>query len=190
MIQQRLSGLRKHEGAERVHEHVGDSVWRSYFKFTFERNPWDKIFSLYCMQMDPEHWRREEGAQWTRARSALRGRLYERRKPSFRQWLLRKHRGLFHAPLPVYLGHLYFTEGALAMDFIGRFESLHEDFAKITDRLGVDVQLGSADHAVRRKTEPDFDPGTPSYRKHYDEELRGIVGDQYRREIETFGYEF
>lgn len=190
LVQRRQSGLRKHEGAARVREFVGDDVWRDYFKFTFERNPWDKVFSLYCMQMDPDHWRRDEGSHWTRARSALRGRIYERRKPTFRQWLLRKNRGFFHTPLPVYLGYLYFTEGVLAMDFIGRFESLHQDFAKITERIGIDVDLGSADHAVRRKVEPDFDPRIPSYRRHYDDDLRGMVSDYYRREIETFGYEF
>lgn len=87
-------------------------------------------------------------------------------------------------------GHLYFIEGPLAVDFIGRFEELHQDFAKITDRLGLDIRLGTSDRAVRRKTDPDFDPATPSYRKHYDEELREVVRRRYQREIEHFGYEF
>jgi hypothetical protein len=190
VVQKRTSGLQKHDGSERIRDFVGDAVWQSYFKFTFERNPWDKIFSLYCMQMDPDHWLRDEGGDWTRVRSDLRRRIYGHRTPSFRKWLLRKNRGLFHSPLPEYLGHLYFIEGPLAVDFIGRFEELHQDFAKITDRLGLDIRLGTSDRAVRRKTDPDFDPATPSYRKHYDEELREVVRRRYQREIEHFGYEF
>lgn len=190
IIQHRSHGLNKHDGSERIREFVGEEVWRSYFKFTFERNPWDKMVSLYCMQIDPDHWRRTDVSRWTQFRDSLRRRKYERNPPTFRQWLLRKARGVLHSGLPVYLGHLYFVEGDLAADFFGRFENLHEDFREITRRIGVDVTLGEGKREQRRKADPDFDPDIPAYRKYYDEELREIVRKAYAREIAHFGYQF
>ena len=46
---------RNHEGyfnhipAAAIRERVGPEVWRSYFKFCVERNPWDKTLSYYHM---------------------------------------------------------------------------------------------------------------------------------------------
>ena len=37
----------EHMPALRVKELVGNSVWNSYYKFCFERNPWDKVVSYY-----------------------------------------------------------------------------------------------------------------------------------------------
>ena len=36
-----------HVGAQFVRDHVGEDVWRTYFKFCFERNPFDKAISRY-----------------------------------------------------------------------------------------------------------------------------------------------
>lgn len=190
IVQHRSHGLNKHEGSEGIREFAGEDVWNSYFKFTFERNPWDKMVSLYCMQIDPDHWRRRDVGAFTRLRDRLRRRRMAQNPPSFRQWLLRKHRGLLHSGLPTYLGKLYFTEGPLAADHFGRFEKLQEDFRTIAERIGVEADLGGGDRRQRRKADPDFDPDTPAYRKYYDEELQEIVRQAYEKEIAFFNYEF
>lgn len=190
IVQHRSHGLNKHDGSARICEFAGQEAWNSYFKFTFERNPWDKMVSLYCMQIDPDHWRRKDVSKWTQFRDSLRRRKVANNPPSFRQWLLRKHKGRFHSGLPVYLGNLYFTEGELAADYFGRFENLQENFREIAKRIGIDVALGGGDRAQRRKADPDFDPNIPAYRKYYDNELREIVHQAYEQEITHFNYQF
>lgn len=37
----------KHMGAKDIIRYVSEDIWSSYFKFCFERNPWDKIISWY-----------------------------------------------------------------------------------------------------------------------------------------------
>lgn len=36
-----------HDGAEKIKQFCGDEVWNTYYKFCFERNPYDKFISWY-----------------------------------------------------------------------------------------------------------------------------------------------
>ena len=42
-------GYYNHMSAAEIRDRVGPEVWRSYFKFCVERNPWDKTLSYYHM---------------------------------------------------------------------------------------------------------------------------------------------
>jgi len=43
----RLPAFVNHASAAFIRDHIDHAVWDSYFKFCFERNPWDKIVSYY-----------------------------------------------------------------------------------------------------------------------------------------------
>ncbi len=43
-------GFFNHMPAAAIRDRVGGDVWRRYFKFCVERNPWDKTLSYYHMQ--------------------------------------------------------------------------------------------------------------------------------------------
>ena len=46
-FQGRRYAFRNHMGAKTISKLIDPEVWNSYFKFCFERNPWDKVVSLY-----------------------------------------------------------------------------------------------------------------------------------------------
>ena len=43
----RLPSFYNHMSAKEIKKHIDDDQWNDYFKFTFERNPFDKLISFY-----------------------------------------------------------------------------------------------------------------------------------------------
>ena len=105
-------GFYGHMTAKEVLSFVGPEVWNSYFKFTFDRNPWDRQVSHY-------HFRYRNAA----------------RPPSFAQFLYRDRR----ARLNNY--EIYSLGGSPAVDFLGRFENLATDLAHVLQVLGVNQEV-------------------------------------------------
>ncbi|HNQ03393.1 MAG TPA: sulfotransferase family 2 domain-containing protein [Thiobacillaceae bacterium] len=142
-----------------------------YFKFTFVRNPWDRLLSAYMFLSnggfngDDEEWARDNLASYGNFTDFVRG------------WVNTKNIWTKQHFYP----QSYFlkTEGRLAVDFVGRFENINEDFARIARHLGVDAHLEHLNSSGRK-----------DYHDYYDEECREIVGRVYREDIELFDYRF
>lgn len=51
---QNYSGTKyfNHMSSLRVKELVGADIWKNYYKFCFERNPWDKVISWYYWEIN------------------------------------------------------------------------------------------------------------------------------------------
>ena len=146
-------GFYEHIPASRIKAYVGDDIWNSYYKFTFERNPWDKQISWYFYK--------------TKSKA---------QRPSFESFMGDKDKAL------VENYSLYTTDGKIAVDFLGRYESLNEDLANVLKEIGV------------RSSEPlpqlNVYGGGGDYRQLYTDTTRKLVEEWYAPEIEAFGYEF
>jgi Sulfotransferase family len=147
-------GFYNHMPAAEARALIDDAVWRSYFKFAFERNPWDRQVSFY-------HHRYRREAE----------------PPPFSRFM--------HQDRAARLNNydIYAIDGTVAVDFIGRYESLEEDFALALDRVGIaPLALPRAKGTFRQSKVP--------YQQYYDDETREMVRDWYAREIELLDYEF
>ena len=162
---------------------LGMEALTSFFKWSFVRNPWERIVSAY--EDCPEIWSQV---------------------PTFRDFIdcIYAHRtqldGIMalrftNCPwlgLPV--GRLHFMPqhllmrnriGEYHMDFVGRYESLQEDFDKVQDKLGVKRRTlphhnQRANKKGRRKT--------AAWRELYDAELVYKVGKIYAEDAAIFQY--
>ncbi len=171
------AGFRRHATASEIRGQVGQRVWNEYFKFTFERNPWDKILSRY----------------WSYAGTDLKKsykKVYEKLfggPLTFKQWFAMRVWqgrlfGLGHIRLPRHY-HCYTENDRQTIDFIGRFECRQEHLALLSERLGLPI-----DTSVRigTKTRKNRAP----YTEHYDQGMRRIVERIFRRDNEFLGYAF
>jgi hypothetical protein len=72
------------------------------------------------------------------------------------------------------------AKGQVAMDFIGKFETLEQDFAAICDAIG-----------VKDKTLPRLVISTEEHNEqHFDADTIDLIYNRYKEEIKLFGYEF
>ena len=101
-----------HMRASQIRRRVGRRIWNSYFKFCFERNPWDKTVSLF------HHERKHKKAH-----------RWEDNIESFLQH--REHR------LPSDFRR-YTIGGLVAVDRIGRYEQLEHDLTHICQQVGIE----------------------------------------------------
>jgi hypothetical protein len=104
-----------------------DRVWRSYFKFAFDRNPWDRQVSFY------HHRYRSKAAP-----------------PPFPEFIRSDRR----ARINNY--EIYSIDGHVAVDFVGRFEHLQEDLAHALAQVGItyDEELPRAKTTTGRNAAP------------------------------------
>jgi hypothetical protein len=71
------------------------------------------------------------------------------------------------------------ADGELLVDFVGRFESLREDFGHVCRTLGLNLRLPHANKSAHR-----------DYRTCYNDRTAELVGTHFRQDVERFGYTF
>lgn len=98
-----------HMSAAEIKLLVGDPIWNSYFKFCFERNPWDRTVSLY----------------WWRERGKFNRTLSEFIASGEPRDLTK--RGV----------NLYSIDGKVAVDRVCKYEYLDEELKYLEERLGL-----------------------------------------------------
>lgn len=148
-----------------------------YLTIAFVRNPYDRMVSLW---------------KWFKDKRANK----DQRIPhtmTFKKFVQRIHQ--YHAEgdlTPVGLYHvkglnavnpqvdwIYDSKGGKAVNFIGRFERLTEDYNNLCSLTGFDRPLP---HKLKSNR--------THYSKYYDEETKQLVSEIYAEDLKEFNYDF
>lgn len=159
--------------------------FREYFKFAFVRNPWDRLVSCYFDKvMDA---RRAGESPFRHVPSERGSRLY--RGMPFAEFVETV------CEIPDEESNMHFVsqhrivcgpgeDRSIMADFVGRFENLSADFTEVAERIGGGKRL-ELPHRMRsaiRESRP--------YTEFYDDRLKDLVHERYRKDVEIFGYSF
>jgi hypothetical protein len=134
--------------------------WRDYYTFAFVRNPWAWQVSLYAfMRQQKGHHQGELARSFDSFHSYLEWRVHED-----------KH---------LQSQFLSDEDGRLLVDYVGRIETMQDDFATLCTRLGIKAELPHKNASSHH-----------DYRTYYDAYTRRLVAEHFAEDIEHFGYTF
>lgn len=163
----------RHRAGTALRQIYGERYWKKYFKFSFVRNPWDRLVSWWTMidsQYRPKY---ERGVKLNNFMTyvitnadSFEAFLYCREM--INDYTGRRSVGMNQSD--------YIPED---VDFIGKFENLHLDFAIVAQRIGLNARLPhikTTRHA--------------HYRDFYTDKTAALVADLYYKDIERFKYRF
>jgi len=177
--------LGKHASAVDIRQVIGGGRFDEMYSFGFVRNPWDWLVSWYTFvretRVSPD-----TGRAWTHH---LLPEIAHLDFPQFVRWVERggltraggRRRSSFaKATRVLQLDWFCDHDGKVIVDFIGRFETLSDDFAKACGAIGLE---GYSLPHVNRSHHQD-------YRSYYTDETRDAIGAHFELDIQTFGYRF
>lgn len=150
-----------HLSAQQIKPHLSEHKWESYFKFGFVRNPYDRFVSTcFFLNRKVPNFAANATAFMKQALTV----------PRFRQRVLVRPQQL----------QLTGADGQIALDYVGRFETLQASYDEICSR----IEIPSAE--LPHKNASDHS----TFAQYYDDELREIVADYYATDLKLFNYNF
>lgn len=163
------SKLPRHAGVIAAKEMLPDAFFSQLYKFAFVRNPWDLQVSSY-------HHIQHEKPELLENIANFNEFIAYKFDPT------RPYIYHFDIASKSQCEHLIDLKGDIIVDFIGRYESLHEDFSTVKKELGLkDVTMPHIRKANNRKKD---------YRTYYDQVSIDAVAKQYKQDIQLLNYTF
>lgn len=157
-----------------------------YYRFTFVRNPWARMVSLYNMI---HHTKPAAGIG-----GKIKALLSKHKKPSFKQWLITTEPGGRGAGGPAnqrwrvygsYSIENYIKDeaGRILVDKVIKLEDINEELPPLLQTLALpDAENMIIPRINTRKRK--------NYADYYDDESRQIIAQRYKYDIEHFDYHF
>jgi len=121
-------GYVPHTAARKIKRKITPEIWNRYFKFAFERNPFDKMVSQYHMKISKGY------------------------DKSFKEFCLECAGGVRSFRKGI---ELYSKGGKIVVDFIGKYENLNEDFNFVCEKLNL-PKLELTRERARPRKEKDY----------------------------------
>lgn len=167
-------------------KYLTQEMFDNYFKFSFVRNPWCRIVSIYKF-------------------------LGYETKLDFRSFLLGIFKSYIFERDYWFVGpqsdFVYSKEGELLVDYLGRFEDLQNSFNFVCDQIGIPtttlphVNKSENNNAMPELTDTQKNwsldiseakkfPAWQKYQDYYDQDTIDCVAQLYQKDVSLFGYDF
>lgn len=156
-----------HAKASDAQKELPPTVFEDYYKFAFVRNPWDWQVSMYHFILsEPTH-----------VKHALVNALgsFER----YLAWVIETPNPYAKGATKLQKEVLTDPDGKLLVDFVGRYETLPQDFAQVCRQLDITAQLPHVNRSAHH-----------NYRAYYTERTGQLVAEHFAADINLFGYTF
>ncbi len=98
--------------ATELRQALGEEIWGSYFKFCFERNPYDKAISRYLLSIRPLQ-----------------------RRPSIEEYLEKTQLEFLSN------WEIYAIKNKIAVDYVGKYEQITDDLKVLSARIGLPEEI-------------------------------------------------
>ena len=153
--------FRLHEDILAVKRRMPSERFERYFKFAFVRNPWERLVSEYeYILTQPEPGRHKRIRRLDGFIDFIR--LQIKRTDSFQ------------------FNMLYDNNNNLLVDYIGKFETLEQDWKTVCERIGIPCSPLPSKNVTRHKPVQDY----------FDHDSIALVAKHWAREIKLFDYSF
>ncbi|TVQ46862.1 MAG: hypothetical protein EA365_04210 [Gloeocapsa sp. DLM2.Bin57] len=153
-------------------------LFKQYFKFTFVRNPWDRLVSNYTYFLRSDHVNASQPSKATKFLTNYQdfeSFVIDLENPQMREYLFTL--GHFRPQYEFICDYKL----NLLVDYLGYFETLQEDFDKIVIKLNrPELELPYLNPSKKGK----------DYKDYYTDRTKKIVGELYKTDIDLFGYSF
>lgn len=149
--------------------------FESFYKFTFVRNPWDRLLSAYLFLK--KGGRNDGDKKWAAENISH----FNNFQDFVLNWVTPENvlSGIHFMP------QYYFVtlpgNKKIQVDFVGKFENLGPDFKIVKNKLGIGGSL-----VFENKTEDK----SSDYRNFYNRETQKVVARVYKEDIALFDYQF
>ena len=152
--------------------HCCPSQFDQFFKFTFVRNPFDRLVSAFCYlqhggQSTSESDRRFQRKHLSKYKTFADFVKHGLQEKAIQQWshFVPQHRFIAS------------KDDTIMVDFVGRVENLDNDFSHVAKKLGIDAKLM---HTNKSKRE--------DYPDYYDPTTQRLALEFYAKDFELLGY--
>jgi len=158
-----------HATMRQMYQKYGNKL-DSYFKFSIVRNPWDRMWSFYRFTLN----------RWPTAIKGYDFKKFLLEFPSNMPLSHLPHESILRTQERSQLDWLTDENGVLIVDYIGKYETLNEDFTKICKKLNV---INTTLKWIRKVD-------GEHYSTVYDNETIEFIEKNYKKDIDMFGYQY
>lgn len=162
------------------------------FRFTFVRNPWDRLVSVYKVyyhyrwyRSKLRYKRKGHNRAWVYTNAFLESFETFVRAVVSGDWLATLHRPSVARTLMFGIANPQMEWLRWGVDFVGRYENLDEDWKRLCSIINIPYKLLPVTRTLQNVHWPRW-----SRQEWYVGELQDLVSDFYAEEIERFEYTF